>query len=263
MFITPLETERQVIVGNSVERALAADRATPLTSGARARGDAVIASTLAVSLFAGLRPVHVDRATDKVVIGFEHMLIHAGAVLHDAVLPQSEAQQLVAARIRQVRARLFSGGTEFTRGSMDAQWSGLVALRSRMQEPEVAAAIDALGMRPFADHVLAHVELYGRILGQQGGKARAGEEQANAAWNEAFRVFAAQVLVDYHKDAAIQDELLGAYHAQLAQQRALARAAKRRPAPAPADPPAPPAEGQADPPAPTADEQAGDAPAVG
>jgi hypothetical protein len=190
------------------------------------------------------------------------MLTSAGEwVLHDAVLPQNEVQQLMAARIRQVHARLFAKGTEFLRGSMDAQWSGLVSLRGRMQEPEIAAAIDALGMRPLADHVLAHIDLYGRMLGQQGGNPRAGEEQANATWNEAFKVFAAQVLVDYEADAAIQDELLGAYHAQLAQQRALARIAKRRPARGPTDEPAPP-PAAADQPAPPAAE-AGGAPAVG
>src|SRR5262245_17554249 len=130
MFIFPIETERQVIVGNSVASALAVDRPTPLTTTTRTRGNAVVAATLAVSLFAGLRPMKVDRATDKVVVGFERWLTYAGEwALHDAVLPQGEAQQLMAARIRQVRARLFPNGTEFTRGSMDAQWSGLVALR--------------------------------------------------------------------------------------------------------------------------------------
>jgi hypothetical protein len=155
----------------------------------------------------------------------------------------------MAARIRQVRARLFPEGTEFTRGSMDAQWSGLVALRGRMQDPEVASAIDALGMRPIADHVLGHIELYGRMLGQQGGKPTAGEEQANTAWNEAFRLLAAQVLVDYPADAAIQDELLGAYHAQLAQQRAITRAAKKRQRHGQEAEPPPPAPGQAGDPA--------------
>ncbi|MCC6559170.1 MAG: hypothetical protein IT372_40105 [Polyangiaceae bacterium] len=240
MFVPRLDTDRQIVVGNHIKLALAADRPTPLTPAVRARGDVVIASTIAVSLFAKLRPVDVDRATDKVVIGLERTLTYAGDwMLHDGAVPHGEAQHLMVARIRQLRTHLFPQGTGFTQGTMDLKWSHLVNLRSGMQEPAIAAAIDALGLRPYADHVLAHIDLYGRMLGQQGGKASAGEAQANAAWNEAFRVFAAQVVADYHADAAIQEELLGGYQAQLEQKRAVARAERNRRARGPAAQPAP------------------------
>src|SRR5262245_10367814 len=83
------------------------------------------------------------------------------------------------------------------------------------------------------------------MLGQQGGRPTAGEGQANTAWNEAFKRLAAQVLVDYPADAAIQDELLGAYHTQLAQQRAMARAARKRQPQGQEEEPPPPAPAQA------------------
>jgi hypothetical protein len=252
MFIARLDTERQIAIGHHLKLTLAVERPTPLTPAVCARGDAVIASTIAVSLFANHRPVTVDRATDKVVIGFERTLTDASEwALHDGAVPHGEAQHLVVARLRQVRTRLFPEGTGFTQGTMDLKWTRLVTLRAEMQEPEVAAAIDAIGMRPHADHVLAHVALYGRMLGQQGGNSSAGEAQANAAWNEAFQVFAAQVVADYHADSAIQKELLSGYHTQLAQQRAVARADRRRVARGPATPPAP------------APAPASDAPAIG
>jgi len=229
MFIKRLKTQGQVVVGNNVKLALEAERPTPLTDSTRAHGQMVIVATLAVSLFANLSAAKVDRATDRVVVGFDHMLVRAGEwVLHDGVLPQGDVQRVMAAQIRKVRTRLFAEGTEFTRGSMDVQWSGLLVLRTRMQEPDVAATLDELGLRPYADHVLGHIDLYGRMIGQQGGKSSAGEEQANAAWTEAFTLFAAQVLVDYQSNTAIRDELLGPYHTQVAQQRAVARATRRR-----------------------------------
>jgi hypothetical protein len=238
--ITPLTTKRQVIVGNAVGDSLAADRPASLSPSTRARGEAVVTATLSVRLFAGVRPAQVDRATCTVVVGFHRTLEGQERSLRKSVIPHNEAQRIAADRAQRVRAHLFPQGLQFLRRTMDLEWSDLVSLRARMQEPEIAEAIDGLGLRPMADHVLAHIELYGRVVGKDASKAGAGEAKANAAWTEAFRLFSAQVLIDYEHDGAMQDELLGPYEAQLAQQRAMARAYDRPPPPPPeADAPAP------------------------
>ena len=95
------------------------------------------------------------------------------------------------------------------------EWAALRDVRAALQTPEVAAAIDAQGFRLAADHLLAHVALYGRVIGNEAGAAGTAEERASAAWHEAFRLFAAQVMIDYDKDVAMQRELLGAYEVQL------------------------------------------------
>ena len=52
-----------------------------------------------------------DRATDKVVISFVRTLTDAGeGALHDGVVPHSEAQHLVVARLRQAPTRLCPEG---------------------------------------------------------------------------------------------------------------------------------------------------------
>lgn len=248
MFIVArLEPNRQVIVGNAIAIAILADRTTPLAPSTVTRGNAVVQATTEVRIFAGITPIQVDRATDSIVIGFEHLLIAQEQMLRDTAVALGESQRVVAGCVRRLRLGLFAQGTDFTRRPMDIQWGELVALRGRMQEPDNAAAIDTLGLRPFADHALAHIDLYGRVVGHDAKNAGAGEEQATAAWLDAFRLFAAQVMLDYENDKAIQSELLGTYRAQLEQQRAVARAA-RRPAPLqPAPEPAPaqaPAAGQ-------------------
>jgi hypothetical protein len=257
--ITPLTTKRQVIVGNAVGDSLAANRPDPLAPSTRARAEEVVAATVAVSLYASVRPAQVDGATCSVVAGFNRTLEGQERSLRKSVIPHNEAQRVAADRAHRVRARLFPQGLRFLRRSMDLEWSDLVSLRGRMQEPDIVEAIDGLGLRPVADHVLAHIEMYGRVLGKDASKAGAGEARANAAWTDAFRLFSAQVLIDYHHDNAMQDELLGPYAAQLSQQRAKARAydRPRSPAPAPGAPapsapePAPPAPAPAPaPPAP-------------
>lgn len=238
--VKPLKTKRQVTVGNAIADSLAAVRPVPIVPSTQARGEVVVAATVAVSLFVSVRPAQIDRATCVVIGGFNQALEGGERALRKSVIPHGEAQRVAADRAQRVRARLFPHGLQFLRRSMDIEWSDLVSLRARMQEPEIAEAIDGLGLRPVADHVLAHVEMYGRVLGKDASKAGAGEAKANAAWNDAFRLFNAQVLVDYEHDKAMQDELLGPYEAQLEQQRAMARAQERPPPPPPeAGPPAP------------------------
>jgi hypothetical protein len=259
--------QRQIIVGNAAAAALSVARPTPLTATTRARGEALVAATVPLHLYVSTNGKKVDNATDTVVVGFAHVLAEQERVLRDTVVPLGDLQRQGLAHVRVLRTRLFPGGTEYVKSSMDLQWSALVALRSAMQEPECSAAIDGLGLRPFADHVLAHIELYGRMVGQEGKASSAGAAEASAAWTEAFKRFAVQVMHDYPDDAAIQRELLGPYEAQLEQQRAAARARKaqagaEQPAPqANPAPPAPPA-GSAEQPAPTAP-QAPPAPEAG
>ena len=220
-----LDIKRQMIVGNSVAGAITVERPTPLLPATRVRGEAVIAATLALEVFASYRPFQVDRATDGIVLGLDQMLETQERTLRNDVVPLGDAQRQTLADARMVRALLFPQGTEFTRNTMELQWSELVPLRGRMQEPGVAAAIDRLGFRSTAEHLFAHIELYGRIMGQHPDGPRAGEEHARATWDEAFRLFMAQVALDYEKDTAMQKELIGAYERQLEQQRAAARAA--------------------------------------
>jgi hypothetical protein len=227
MPIARLDLPRQIIVGNSVAGALAAERATPLSPATRARGDAVVAATRTIEIFGSYRPIQVDRAADGVIIGFDRMLENQARLLRSDVVPLGDAQRQTLADAQLVRTRLFPQGTEFIRDSMELQWSELAALRGRAQEPETAAAIDRLGLRSTADHLLAHIEMYGRIVGQHPDGPRAGEEEARATWDEAFRLFMAQVAIDYEKDTATQHELIGGYEPQLEQQRAAARAAAR------------------------------------
>ena len=222
--VTKLDIQRQIIVGNAVEGSLAADRPVPLAAATRTRGEAVVAATQELRIFADHKPAKVDRPTDTVITEFDHLVTGHERALRDDAVPLGPAQLDALSRARLVRTRVFPQGTAFIRRSMDLQWSELVGVRARMQESEVAAAIDGLGLRPTADHLLAHIELYGRMVGQEANKARGGEQKASAAWGEAFQLFVAQVLLDYENDTALKQELLGPYEAQLAQQRAVLRA---------------------------------------
>ncbi len=236
-----LDIDRQRIVGNSVGVALAVNRPVPLLQGTVARGQAVVAATAGLQLFAGVSASRVNQCTKSVVVALEHTFEEMERGLRDTVVPMGEPQQRGLALVRFLRGKLFPEGTRFIRRSMDLQWSELVVLRTAMQEPEVSEAIDELGLRRFVDHLLAHIELYGRMVGQEGKAAGAGEEEASAAWTEAFQRFAAQVMLDYEESTAMQSELLGAYDTQLGQQRAAARAAiKARKAQAEAEEPEPP-----------------------
>jgi len=245
-----LDISRKLIVGNALAGSLGAVRPVPLVPATCARAEAVVAATEGLRLFAKHRPLKVDRATDVAVTGCDRTLEAKERTLRDTVVPLGDAQRDELARVRRLRAHLFPAGTEFTRRSMDLQWGELVELRARAHEPQAVEDIDALGMRAQVEHLLAHVELYGRMLGQGADKARAGEDKASAAWNEAFQLLLAQVLIDYEKDAATRQELLGPYEAQLAQQRATARA-KRAQAEAEveAEEPAPLSENRGDAPA--------------
>jgi len=160
-------------------------------------------------------------------MGFMHVLESQERVLRDAVVPLGDAQRDALAQVRFLRTQLFPQGTAFVHQPMDLQWSALILLRQALEEPECSAVIEALGLRRFAEHVVAHIELYGRILGHDARSSAAGEEKVSAAWTEAFKRYAVQVLHDYPDDAAMQRELLGVYDAQLAQQHALGRTTAR------------------------------------
>lgn len=228
MTITPrLDIERQSIVTNAVEVTLEAPRATPLLPATRARGEALVAAGVALRLFTALTAQRVDQATDTVIVAFRSVLEDQARALRDSVVVLAGPQREAVGRLGMLRTRLFPNGTGFIRWTMDLQWSQLLVLRSAMEDPEVAAAIDAQGLRALADHLLAHIALYGRMLGHDADTARAGQEEASAAWSEAMTMFAAQVLIDYEKDEEMRTELLGAYKAQLEQQRAGYRAAAR------------------------------------
>ena len=208
----------------------------------------MITATLALVAARDTTPRQVDLATDAVVPAFENGLEKREQSLRDAVVPLGDAQRQTLGHLRLLRTRLFPKGTDYIRLTMDLQWRHLDELRSRMGEPEVSAAIDALGLRSEADHVLAHIDRYERVLGQDSGPAGRATALASQAWHEAFRLFAAQVMVDYAAQPEMQRELLGPYEAQLAQQRAAAKARRSRAAAAAAA--VPPSEtGGAAPPA--------------
>ncbi len=225
---TRLEIPRQLNVGDSLAEVLAKDRPTPLLAGTLARGNAVTAATFALASHSRAKPGKVDRATDTVVISVDHLLEAAENALLDSVVPLGEAQQQTLARVRLIRTSVFPQGTQFIRRPMDLEWPALRNVQSALGDPEVAAAVDALGLRAVVDHLLAHIARYGQAVGQEAGAAGTAEEKASLAWHEAFKLFAAQVMVDYEKDAALRQELLGAYEVQLAQQQSSARAARAR-----------------------------------
>lgn len=226
--IPRLEVDRQINAGNALGTILAADRPTPLLPGTRARGEGVVAATLALLAARDTPPLKVDRATDAVVTAFERDLKDREQMLRDTVVPLREAQRRNLGHIRLLRVRLFVQGTDFIRLSMDLQYRHLTELRDRLAEPEVAAAVDGLGMRPEVDHLLAHIERYGRALGKDVGGAGHAAEVASDAWHEAFRRFAARLMVDYEEDAAMQRELLAPYERQLEQQRVMAKTRRAR-----------------------------------
>jgi hypothetical protein len=246
--VANLDKPRKLIVGNALAGSLAADRPTPLTDATRVRAEAVVAATDGLRLFVKHRPLTVDRATDAVINGCDRTLGAKEQSLRDTVVPLGDAQRDELSRVRRLRIHLFPEGTGFTQNSMDLEWAVLGEVRARAEEPQAAADIEALGMRTQMDHLFAHIDLYGRMLGLDADKARAGEEKASAAWAAAFQLFLAQVLVDYDADPVMRAELLGPYEAQLAQQRAAARAKRAAQGADEAEEPAPPAEeGGADP----------------
>jgi hypothetical protein len=227
--LSRLDPARQLNVGHALENTLSVNRPTPLSAATKARGEAVIVATKDLTVFAGPAPGQVDRATDTVLTAFDDGLEQQErALLIDAVVPLGQLQLQMLGRIRLVRASVFPHGTRsITKKTMDLEWKDLRVVRTSLQEARVAEAIDALGFRPLADHVLAHIAIYGRVIGDEAGSAGTAEEKTSLAWHEAFKLFVAQVMVDYDKDAAMQRELLGAYETQLDEQRASARAAVR------------------------------------
>ncbi|MDC3982182.1 hypothetical protein [Polyangium jinanense] len=222
-----LDVDRQLNVGNAIAAGLAAPRPTPLTPTTLARGQAVVAVTLDLRAFSGPTPGVVDRATDTVITAFDRARADDERALLDSVVPLGPAQREALSRLRLIRTRVFPNGTDFIRRRMDLEWRALCDVRNALNEPEVAAAVDAQGLRPAVDHLLAHIDLYGRVIGQEAGPAGKAEERLSAAWHEAFKLFAAQVMLDYDKNPVIQKELLGAYEVQLDEQRAAARHAAR------------------------------------
>lgn len=248
--IARLEIDRQINVGNALSAIMApANWPTPLSATTAARGDAVIAATLGLVAAKETPPAQVDHATDSVVTAFDRCTAEMERTLRDSVVPLQAPQQAMLANARLVRTQAFGQGTDYIRLPMDLQWRHLCELRTKLQDPAVAAAIDALGLRPLADHVLAHIERYGKVLGQQGAPAGRNAESASVAWHEAFKRFASQVSLDYENDEATRQKLLAPYATQLDQQRAVARAELRaRRNNAEATEPAPPS-GQASAPA--------------
>lgn len=228
MFELPrLDVDRQLNVGNAITAVLPAPRPTPLMPTTLARGEAVVAATQALRAFSGPSPGQVDRATDTVITAFDRARADDERALLDSVVPLGPAQREALSRIRLIRTRVFPNGTDFIRRRMDLEWRALCDVQKALLEPEVAAAVDAQGLRPAVVHLLAHIELYGRVIGQEAGPAGKAEERLSAAWHEAFKMFAAQVTLDYDKSPEIQKELLGAYEVQLDEQRSAARAAAR------------------------------------
>ncbi|AKT37933.1 hypothetical protein [Chondromyces crocatus] len=235
MFTTStLDNPRKLVVGNAVSNALNVNRPNPLLSSTQLRAEALVDASERLRFFIGISPQRVDQATDTVVTSFRAHLEKGEQVLKDSVVPLGAPQREALGRFRMLRTRLFPKGTAYIRASMDLQWGELVALRGALHEPEVVDAIAVQGMQDLSAHLLEHIALYGRMLGKEAGSARAGVEEASGVWNEAMRLFTAQVVLDYEKDAAIQQELLGTYHAQLEQQRASYRTRK---VPSPADKP--------------------------
>lgn len=226
--VTKLDGERQLTVGNALREAIVKPRNPALLAGTLARGEVVLAMTTELRSAIGAPPGLVDRATGTVVTAFRNAVMEQERALLDTVAPLREAQQQAASRLQLIRTRVFVNGTRFIRKAMDLEWSALCEMREAMQDPEVAAAIDAQGLRAVADHLLTHIGLYAVALGHEAGSAGSAEEKASAGWHEAFKRFAAQVLLDYENDEALRRELLGVYESQLEEQRAAQRAARAR-----------------------------------
>lgn len=243
--LTRLAVDRQINAGNALSAILAVVRQTPLVTSTVTRGEAVIAATLALVAARDTAPKAVDNATDSVTVAFKDGLAARERSLRDSVVPLNAAQQQTLGHLRLVLTRLFPAGTDYIRLPMEMQNRHLTELRSRMSEPEVSSAIDALGLRSEADHMVAHIDLYGRVLGQDAGAAGRATELASATWHEAFRLFAAQVTLDYNAQPEIRQELLGRYEAQLEPQRALK--AKARKARTEVEEAPPPSQGEAPP----------------
>ncbi|EYF02306.1 hypothetical protein [Chondromyces apiculatus] len=148
--------------------------------------------------------------------------------LLDSVVPLDEEQQMAASRLQLIRTRVFRRGTQFIRRSMDLEWPALCEVREVVEDPAVMEAIERQGLWPVAAHLLGHIALYAQALGHEAGAAGSAVEKASHAWHEAFKRFAAQVLLDYEHDEATRRELLGPYEAQLDEQRAVERAARAK-----------------------------------
>lgn len=239
-----LAIDRQISAGNALAPILAEPRQTPLQPTTVTRGEAVIAATLALVTARDTTPKAIDNATDSVTVAFRDGLVARERSLRDSAVRLGPAQLATLGHLRAVLTRLFSAGTDYIRLPMEMQNRHLTELKTRMNEPAVSAAIDALGLRSEADHVIAHIDRYGQVLGQDAGAAGRAAELASDAWHEAFRLFAAQVMIDYNEQPAMQQELLGPYEAQLEPQRALNKAkARKSRAEAEEEPPPPAPDG--------------------
>lgn len=252
-----LDLFRQVAIGNAIADTLAEVRPVPIVPTTQARAEAVVEASATLQFFNERSSGKVDHATDTVVTTLRQVLETCARGFRSDVVPLQSAQRDYLDRCVFLQGQLYPKGTDYVLGSMNEQWPEMVTLRTTMLRPDVAAAIDAVGLRPMADHVLAHIGIYGRMLGKEAGAAGGGLEEATGTWNRSMKLYIAQVEIDYESDPVMRRELLGAYEKQVELQRAGYRAKKAQ-AGEPAPPP-PPAPAPAPEPAPAPD---GDAPAA-
>ena len=243
-----IDSSRQIIVGNALALLLAEARTPALTPAVVTRGQAVVDATKSLAAMAGPTPAATFFATRSVFAGIAHVLEAHEKALNDAVVPLGDAQSKSLAFARTLSARVFNNASDFAHLAAELQWSELSTARTTLASPDVDAAVVGLGLKPAVDHLLAHVDLLGRVLGKDVGAAGSASDKAGAAWHAAFVLFVAQVAVDYDTDPKTQDALFGAYEAQVKAQhdaereRRLRSAAKKAKAQhAPAAAPAAPA----------------------
>lgn len=256
---TRLNKWRQMSVSNAIAASLAANRPTPLLPSTVSRGEVVVTIGMQLRTFTDLTGKQVNHATAGVLLGLEAVLENKERMISGSLVPRSAAQEQCLTRVHLIKLETFPQGTFYLRWPMDMQWPELVKVRDTLTSPAVAAAVDAEGLTPCVESLLANIALYGQVVGHDVGGSKAGEEDTQTAWNDAMYKFAAQVALDYEESQAIREELLGPYERQVEEQLAANRARRAArlkaaqgdgqvPAPAPAPAPAPTAPAPEPPP---------------
>lgn len=206
-----------------------------------AAAQSVIAATEAIEALGSTDAtmVEIDRGTDRCIGAFNGQLASIERAFdHDDILPLTEDE---AARRRDallVRSEVLSSGTDFVRLVYSQQWVRMSAMIKALDDKEVKAAVERLGLSAEAGRLRRWTELYGKKLGVTEAKGSDPAVRAVEAWHEAYGTLLVQVHAEYDDDkdethALLRDRLLSPYkdaadEERRAEQRARAASARKK-----------------------------------
>lgn len=174
-----------------------------------------------------LPPLVLDNTTDVVIGAFDDLLEAVEKGMTDRVVrPLTPEQAEMKAAATTLRQRAFPNGTGYLTGSMGQQYKVMRELADALEKDrECVAAVRALHVKWFVDHLVAHLAPYGRAVKAADGRDLEAESDA---FHGAFVDLAVKATAHHGASADVRKLLLGAYETELAAQREDEREARKR-----------------------------------